>query len=127
MNESGNKEQSEGPAKGAPEKFWDATRKTFHTATFRANQYKRVVQKKIDLASLHKKIANVHADLGKMIDDNREAGETDILATENVQSLFRKLDSLKQAAATLEEEIEAIKSETPPEEEEEKKEEAPPE
>lgn len=119
MNEHENNEQGEGPAKGTSEKLWDATRKTFHTATFRANQYKRVVQKKIDVAALHKKIANIHADLGKMIDDNREAGETDILATENVQSLFQKLDSLKQAAATLEEEIETIKLETPPEEEKE--------
>jgi len=125
MNEQENNEQGEGHAKGTSEKLWDATRKTFHTATFRANQYKRVVQKKIDLASLHKKIANIHADLGKMIDDNREAGETDILATDSVQSLFQKLDSLKQAAATLEEEIETIKLETPPEEE--KDEEAPPE
>lgn len=102
--------------RGTGERLWDATRKTFHTATFQANRYKRVVQKKIDVASLHKKIAAAHADLGKLIDDCREAGETDILATEGVQTLFQKLDGLKQAAATLEEEIEAIRAELPPEE-----------
>ena len=111
MNENEHKESEEN--KGTTEKLWSATRKTFHTATFRANQYKRVVQKKIDLASLHKKITNTHCDLGKLIDDSREAGVTDVMAAENVQALLQKLDSLKQSAAVLEEEVEAIKAEIP--------------
>ncbi len=111
-------DQSPEGLKGSGEKIWGATRKTFHSATFRANQYKKIVQKKIDLASIHKKISSFHADLGKLIDDRRQEGETDILTNEDVQLLFRKLDSLKQSAATLEEEIENIRSETPPEEEE---------
>lgn len=109
------KEGEEG--KGTTEKLWSATRKTFHNATFRANQYKRVVQKKIDLASLHKKIGNTHCDLGKLIDDSREAGVADLMAAENVLALLQKLDSLKQSAAILEEEIEAIKAEIPAAEE----------
>lgn len=100
------------------EKLWEATRKTYHNATFQANRYKRMVQKKIDVAALHKKIAVAHADLGRLIDDRREAGGADILNSEEVQTLLHKLDNLKQAAATLEEEIEAIKAETPPAEEE---------
>ena len=112
MNE--NEEHKEGEeSKGTTEKLWSATRKTFHNATFRANQYKRVVQKKIDLASLHKKISNTHCDLGKLIDDSREAGVADPMAAENVLALLQKLDSLKQSAAILEEEIEAIKAEIP--------------
>jgi len=107
--------------KGTGEKFWDATRKTFHSATFQANRYKRIVQKKIDLASLHKKISSAHADLGKLIDDLRGTATGDILAIEQVQELFQQLDGLKQAAAVLEEEIEAIKAETPIEEDEEEK------
>lgn len=99
--------------RGAGEKLWEATRKTFHTASFQANRYKRMVQKKIDLAALHKKIAIAHSDLGRLIDERREGGG-DVLASEEVQELLHKLDSLKQAAATLEEEIEAIKAETPP-------------
>ena len=50
--------------KGATGKFWEATRKTLHTATVQANRYKRLVQKKIDLTSLHKKIGHAHSDLG---------------------------------------------------------------
>lgn len=111
-------EEKEAPH-GASEKWLDVTRKTLHSATFKASQYKRIVQKKIDLGSLHKKISLAYADLGKLIDDNRGAGETDILAKDQVQALFQKLDSLKQAAGTLEEEIEAIKAESPPENEKE--------
>jgi len=118
MNE--HEEHKEGEEiKGTTEKLWSATRKTFHNATFRANQYKRVVQKKIDLASLHKKIGNTHCDLGKLIDDSREAGVENLMAAENVQALLQKLDSLKQSAALLEEEIEAIRAEIPSAEEQE--------
>jgi len=119
MNE--NEEHKEGEEiKGTTEKLWSATRKTFHNATFRANQYKRIVQKKIDLASLHKKIGNTHCDLGKLIDDSREAGVENLMAAENVQALLQKLDSLRQSAALLEEEIEAIRAEIPSAEEQEK-------
>lgn len=100
--------------KGTAEKWWDATRQTFHSATFKANQYKRIVQKKIDLGALHRKITHTYADLGKLVDDLRGAGETDFLAREEIQMLLQKLDSLKQAAATLEEEMEAIRAEEEP-------------
>jgi len=100
--------------KGPAEKLWETTRKTFQTATFRANQYKRIVQKKIDLGSLHKKISHTYTDLGMLIDDLRQSGQADILAKEGVQAILQKLDSLKQAAATLEEEIEAIRAEAEP-------------
>jgi len=36
--------------KSTSEKLWDSTRKTLHVAGFQANKYKRIVQKKIDLA-----------------------------------------------------------------------------
>ncbi len=108
--------------KGKTEKIWDATLKTFHMATFRANQYKRLAQKKIDLASLHKKIATTYSELGQLIDERREAGDLDVMNSETVREMLQKLDGLKQAAATLEAEKEAIKTEHAPEEEE-----APPE
>lgn len=108
MPESQNPQEEE---KGTAEKLWDATRKTLNSATFKANQYKRIVQKKIDLGSLHKKISNTYADLGKLVDDLRTAGVTDLLGNEEVQALLQKLDSLKHAAATLEEEVEAIRAE----------------
>jgi len=97
--------------KGPTEKLWETTCKTFHTATFKANQYKRIVQKKIDLGSLHKKISTTYSDLGMLIDELRGSGQTDLLAREEVQALLQKLDSLKHAAAALEEEIGAIRAE----------------
>ena len=115
MEEQG---QANEKKKTTSEKLWDSTRKTLHAAGFQANKYKRMVQKKIDLASVHKKITTGHADLGKLIDDIRESGATDILAKNEVQELFHTLDNLKSAAAALEQEIEAIKTEEPPEEEE---------
>ena len=100
-------------ARKTGEKLWDATRKTFHSASFRAVQYKRIVQKKIDLNAVHKKISALHNDLGRLVDDSREAGTGDILQQPFVLEVFRQLDGLKHEAATLEEEIEAIKAETP--------------
>lgn len=112
MNEQQPPEEQE----TASEKIWKATRKTFSSATFRANQYKQVVQKKIDLSAVHKKIDQLHSELGKAIDDLREAGHTTILERDEVVQLLHKLDSLKKAAALLEEEIATIRSELPPEE-----------
>ena len=96
------------------EKLWNSTLKTFHSATFKANQYKRIVQKKIDLSAIQKKISAAHADLGKLIDDMREAGEKAILSKADVKSMFSHIDSLKHTAATLMAEIEEIKVEEEP-------------
>ncbi len=112
LEETMSEQEPTQPEKGATEKFWEATRRTIHSATVQANRYKRLVQKKIDLASLHKKIGHSHADLGRMVDDLRESGETDVLGNINVVQLLQGLDGLKQAAALLEEEIETIKAET---------------
>jgi hypothetical protein len=98
------------------DKIWGATVKTWHTATFRANQYRKIVQKKIDLTSVHKKISTAHTDLGKAIDDLHQEGVTSIMTHSEVQEMLEKLDSLRSAAALLEEEIFAIKAEEPPEE-----------
>lgn len=110
---------AESEDRGATEKIWDATVKTWSSATFRANQYRRIVQKKIDLTSIHKKIATTHSDLGNVIDNLRQGNEPSILEHQDVVEIFQKLDSLRTAAATLEEEIVAIKAELPPEEPEE--------
>lgn len=111
-HESGEKKKS------TTEKIWDSTRKTLHIATFQANKYKRIVQKKVDLATVHRKIGAAHSDLGKEIDELRENGVVAIMETEAVTKLLAKLDDLKNRAAALEAEIEAIKQEEAPEEEE---------
>ena len=102
--------------KGTTEKIWGSTRQAFNTATFKANQYKKLVQKKIDLSALHKKISATHSELGKLIDDLREAGKRSIMSQETVKTILNRLDELKAEAAALEEEVERIRTEEPAEE-----------
>lgn len=90
-----------------------ASRNVFNTTSFRANQYKQVVQKKIDLGAIHKKIEQLHSQLGKAVDDQYQAGQKDLLASKEIARLLEKTSSLKQAATLLEEEIELIRSELP--------------
>jgi DNA repair ATPase RecN len=97
--------------KETTEKIWGSTRQAFNTATFKANQYKKLVQKKIDLSALHKKIGATHAELGKLIDDLREAGKRSIMSQESVKTILNRLDELKTEAAALEEEVEQIRTE----------------
>jgi hypothetical protein len=96
--------------KETTEKIWDNTRQAWGTATFKANQYKQLVQKKIDLSALHKKINAAHGDLGKLIDDLREAGKKSIMNLAEVKEILQRLDDLKVAAAALEEEIENVRN-----------------
>lgn len=102
--------------KETTEKIWGSTKHAWNTATFKANQYKKLVQKKIDLSALHKKISAAHADLGKLIDDLREAGKKNILNLAEVRETLTKIDELKAEAATLEEEVEQIRNEELPQE-----------
>jgi len=99
--------------KETTEKLWGSTKTAWCTTTFKASQYKRLVQKKIDLTALHKKIDAAHADLGKLIDDMREAGRKSIMTQKEVKEILARLDNLKEDAAALEEEIENIKEEEP--------------
>ncbi len=94
------------------DRLLQATRQALNTASLRANQYKQVVQKKIDLGAIHKKIEQLHTELGKQVDDLYQAGQKEILANPEAARLLEKLVSLKQAAALLEEEIELIRTET---------------
>ena len=100
--------------KETTEKIWGSTRHAWSTATFKANQYKKLVQKKIDQSALHKKIHVAHADLGKLIDDLREAGKKNILNLAEVREILTRIDELKAAAATIEAEVEQIRNEEPP-------------
>ena len=88
-------------------------RHALSTASFRANQYKQVVQKKIDLGAIQKKIEQLHAELGKQVDDLYQAGTKDILKSKETTRLLKTLFSLRQAATLLEEEIEVIRTEPP--------------
>ena len=102
--------------KETTEKIWGSTKSAWSTATFKANQYKKLVQKKIDLSALHKKISAAHADLGKLIDDLREAGKKNILNLAEVREVLTRIDELKAEAAALEEEVAQIRVEETPHE-----------
>lgn len=102
--------------KETTEKIWGSTRQAWSTATFKATQYKKLVQKKIDQSSLHKKINTAHADLGKLIDDLREEGKKNIMNLAEVKEILTRIDELKAEAATLEEEVEILRTEQPPQE-----------
>ena len=96
--------------KETTEKLWDSTRQAWTAATFKAGQYKLLVQKKIDLAAVHKKISVAHGDLGRLIDDLRSQGKKNIMNLGEVRELLNQIDSLKATAAALEEEVETIKT-----------------
>lgn len=100
--------------KETTEKIWGSTRHVWSTATFKANQYKKLVQKKIDQSALHKKIHVAHGELGKLIDDLREAGEKNILNMAEVKVILTRIDELKAEAVALEEEVEQIRNQELP-------------
>ena len=64
-------ESIEARFKETTERLWEKTRKTFSSATHTAGQYGKIVQKKIDLGALHRKINASYSDLGQLIDKGR--------------------------------------------------------
>lgn len=96
------------------EKIWGSTKQAWNTAAFKAVQYKKLVQIKIDQSALHKKINIAHTDLGKLIDDLREVGKKNILNLAEVKSLLERIDELKANSAALEEEAEQTRIGEPP-------------
>jgi len=111
MEEQKDESRQANSEEATTDKIWNSTLRTFHSATFKANQYKRIVQKKIDLNAVQKKISAAHSDLGKTIDDMREAGEKAILSKADIKAMFSQLDSLKYTAESLVAEIEEIRNE----------------
>lgn len=112
----GHEESAEHPdrLKETTEKIWGSTRNAWTTATFKANQYKKLVQKKIDISALHKRINSAHADLGKLIDDLRTEGKKNIMNLGEVKEVLARIDDLKTEAVALEEAVEKIKTEEAP-------------
>lgn len=99
------------PEPKTTDRLLKTTRKAFNTFSFRTNQYKQVIQKKIDLGAIQKKIEQLHSELGKAVGEQYRAGQKDLLASKEVARLLEKVSNLKQAAVLLEEEIELIRNE----------------
>ena len=93
--------------------WWKSTRKTLDQAGSTAVRYKRMVQKKIDLAATRKKIDQAHAELGRKVDQARGNAAGNPLDQEDVRQVLSKLDNLRQSAIQLEEEMSALKEEKP--------------
>ena len=96
-----------------PNPFLRLTRNTLNRATFRTNQYKQVVQKRIDLGALQKKIEQLYAELGRAVADQYLAGQKNLLTSKEVARLLEKISGLNQAEQLLEAEIEQIRAEQP--------------
>ncbi len=103
-------EQEQQKQKSASD-WWKSTRKTLDQASSTAVRYKRMVQKKIDLAATRKKIDQAHAELGRKVDQARENAAGNPLDQEDVRQVLNKLDNLRKSAIQLEEEIKALKEE----------------
>ncbi|WP_303720248.1 hypothetical protein [Malonomonas rubra] len=82
-----------------------------HKISFHTNQYKQVVQKKIDLGAMQKKIEQLQFELGRVVDEQYRAGQKDLLSSKEISQLLEKLFRLRQAADLLDEEIEQIRNE----------------
>jgi len=104
-------ESIEARFKETTERLWEKTRQTFSSATHTAGSYGRIVQKKIDLGALHRKINAAYSDLGQLVDKGRMDSNPKILESDSVKEVFKRLDDLKQQAAELEQEIEGLKDE----------------
>jgi hypothetical protein len=95
------------------DRIFQTTIRALSSASFRANQYKQVIQKKIDLGAIEKKIEQLHTELGKRVADLHKIGRKEILQEQQTARLLGNLTSLRQAAELLEEEIELIRTESP--------------
>jgi len=104
-------EEQEQPKQNTVSDWWKSTRKTLDQARSTAVRYKRMVQKKIDLAATRKKVDQAHAELGRKVDQARENAAGNPLDQEDVRQVLTKLDNLKQSAIQLKEEINALKEE----------------
>jgi len=104
-------EEQEQPKQNTVSDWWKSTRKTLDQARSTAVRYKRMVQKKIDLAATRKKVDQAHAELGRKVDQARENAAGNPLDQEDVRQVLTKLDNLKQSAIQRTEEINALKEE----------------
>ncbi len=98
--------------KETTERLWAKTRRTFSSATHTAGSYGRIVQKKVDLGALQRKINAAYSDLGQLVDQGRLASDPKILESAAVQEAFKRLDEFKDQVAALEQEIETLKAES---------------
>lgn len=110
-NEPNRERPADQTIRDTAEMVWDKTRRTLQSTAALAGQYKKIAEKKIDLAAVHKKISLAHSQLGKLLDEKRETSGMDILSAPEISELLQHLDRLKIEAANLVKDIETIRKE----------------
>jgi hypothetical protein len=98
--------------KPTAENLWDTTRKTFKNFIHQVTCYIQLVQKKIELFVLTRKVSAARGDLGKAIDESRGAGDTDSFEKAEVKTALQAVDTLRQNITQLTNEIENLTKET---------------
>ena len=92
--------------------LWDKTLKTVQDTVKNAVQpvtcFFQATQKKVELMLLTRTITAAQNGLGKAVDTAREAGLSGVFENPEVKSSMENLDQLKQNAAKLTAEIEAL-------------------
>lgn len=91
--------------------FLKITKEKLSKTGDRLKQEGRVVQKRLDLLALQRKITQSYAELGKIIYEASSKGveSSKILEREEVSRLLAKIESLRQEAAQKEKEMKGYK------------------
>ena len=101
--------------KRTSERIIDATSRTLHHATFKANQYKSIVQKRIDLGSLHRRMNHLHHDLGMTLDNLMHNETENVLEHPEIQGMISQLAQMRDQMSRLEMDIEGLRHAEMPE------------
>lgn len=92
-------------------KLWDATQRTVSTAGSRAALYGKLVQRKLDLSSVDRRIEACHAKLGRVVSLAWEQKESDVFQREDVSALLAELEQHKAEREILVREMAALRAE----------------
>lgn len=108
--------ETEADHKDFMDTIFEKGRKLYKSAAFKSGVYVNLVEKRIELSSVNKKIAHAYADLGRLVYQIHESGKKTIFTNEDVKTVMETLTAFKAQAQALEEEIDLLReSEEKPE------------
>ena len=99
------------------ENILEKGKKLYQNAAHKSNQYKQLVEKRIELTSTNKKINHSLQDLGKLVYRIHETGKKAIFTNEEVKVVMETIQGFKETAAHLEQEIDELREDDVMEEE----------
>ena len=99
-----------------PSSLWEDIKKTVKdgvtVAAEKTEEYTKIGKLKVDILTTNRSIDKTFTELGRAVYDFAKGKKKgDVIKTENVKSLFKKIDELKAILQKKEEEIEAVKKE----------------